>query len=124
MRGGVSADAEVLAVNQGNAVEEIFGRHLRSLQRGGQVLFSANPATDVTLRDASAWAPQEVHIFCSALTDVNIYVENWPSNVTLDGGRMGAPSRAFAGQPGHFISFERLAKGEHVVNIKYYSAIP
>jgi len=122
--GGFSADAEVLAVNQGNAVEEIFGRHLRSLQRGGQVLFSANPATDVTLRDASAWAPQEVHIFCSALTDVKIYVENWPSNVTLDGGRMGAPSRAFAGQAGHFISFERLAKGEHVVNIKYYSAIP
>jgi hypothetical protein len=109
--GGLTAEADVLAINRGNDVEEIFGGNLKSLQRGGQILFSSNPAVDVALREAPA--PVEVHIFCSAITDVKIYTEKPAREVRLDQSRV-TPSQA-----GGFISFERLAKGEHVVSINY-----
>ena len=101
----------MLAINHGNDVEEIFGGNLKSLQRGRQVLFSSNPATDVALREAPA--PVEVHVFCSAITDLKIYTEKPPREVRLDQGR-ATPTQA-----GGFISFERLAKGEHIVSISY-----
>jgi hypothetical protein len=109
--GGLTAEADVLAINHGNGAEEIFGGNLKSLKRGEQVLFSSNPAADVTLREAPA--PVEVHIFCSAITDLKIYTEKPARDVRLDQGLVTPP------QAGGFISFERLAKGEHVVSISY-----
>jgi hypothetical protein len=109
--GGLTADGDLLAIKEGNSVEEIFGGNLKLLQRGQQVLFSSNPATDVALRESPA--PVEVHVFCSATTDLRIYAQKPPREVRLDQGLV-TPPRA-----GGFISFERLAKGEHVVSIRY-----
>jgi hypothetical protein len=109
--GGLTADGDVLAIKHGNGVEEIFGGNLRLLRRGELVLFSSNPATDVALREAPARV--EVHIFCSAITDLKIYAEKPAREVRLDQGLVTLP------QARGFISFERLAKGEHVVNITY-----
>jgi hypothetical protein len=109
--GGLTADGDVLALKHGNGVEEIFGGNLRWLRRGKQLLFSSNPATDVALRQAPA--PVEVHVFCSAITDLKVYAEKPVREVKLDQGLV-TPRQA-----GGFISFERLAKGEHVVNIHY-----
>jgi hypothetical protein len=115
--GGLTADGDVLAIKHGNGVEEVFGGNVRLLRRGKQLLFSSSPATDVALRAAPA--PVEVHVFCSAITDLKIYAEKPAREVTLDGVGTGAPWRALTGQAGGFISFERLAKGEHVVSISY-----
>ncbi len=109
--GGLTAEADVLAVNHGNDVEEIFGGNIKSLQRGGQMLFSSNPAADVTLREVLD--PVEVHVFCSAITDLKIYTEKPAREVRLDRGLVTPP------QAGGFISFARLAKGEHIVSIRY-----
>jgi hypothetical protein len=109
--GGLTAEADVLAIRHGNSVEEVFGGNLKFLQRGRQVLFSSSPATDVVLREAPA--PVEVHVFCSVITDVKIYAEKPAREVRLDQGLVTPP------QAGGFISFERLAKGEHVVSISY-----
>jgi transcriptional antiterminator Rof (Rho-off) len=123
--GGLTADGDLLAIRQGSGVEEIFGGNLKFLQRGRQVLFSSNPATDVALREAPAAV--EVHVFCSAITDLRIYAEKPAREVKLDQGL--APYRTVRGlvtppPAGGYISFERLAKGEHVVSITYYSVIP
>jgi len=109
--GGLTVDGDLLAIKHGNSVEEIFGGNLKFLQLGQQVLFSSNPATDVALRESPA--PVEVHVFCSATTDLRIYAEKPPREVRLDQGLVTPP------QAGGFISFERLAKGEHVVSIRY-----
>jgi hypothetical protein len=118
--GGLTADGDVLAIKDGNIGEEIFGGNLKFLQRGQQVLFSSNPATDVVLRESPA--PVEVHVFCSATTDLRIYAQKPPREVRLDQGL--APYQMVRGlvtppQAGGFISFGRLAKGEHVVSISY-----
>jgi hypothetical protein len=109
--GGLTADGDLLAIKDGNSGEEIFGGNLKVLQRGQQLLFSSNPATDVALRESPG--PVEVHVFCSATTELRIYAPKPPREVRLDQGLVTPP------QAGGFISFERLAKGEHVVSIRY-----
>jgi hypothetical protein len=109
--GGLTVDGDVLAIKHGNGVEEIFGGNLKFLQRGRQPLFSSSTATDVALREAPASV--EVHVFCPATTDLKIYAEKPAQEVRLDQGLVTPP------QAGGFISFERLAKGEHVVSISY-----
>jgi hypothetical protein len=109
--GGLTVDGDVLAIKHGNGVEEIFGGNLKSLQRGRQPLFSSSTSTDVALIEAPASV--EVHVFCSAATDLKIYAEKPAREVRLDQGLV-TPAQA-----GGFISFERLAKGEHIVSISY-----
>jgi len=109
--GGLTVDGDVLAIKHGNGVEEIFGGNLKSLQRGRQTLFSSSIATDVALSEAPASV--EVHVFCPATTDLKIYLEKPAREVRLDQGLV-TPAQA-----GGFISFERLAKGGHIVSISY-----
>ncbi len=109
--GNLAAEADVLAINHENDAEEIFGRNLKSLKSGEQVLVISNPAADVTLRGIPA--PTEARIFCSSITSLKIWVEKLPREVRLD-QTLVTPSGA-----GGLISFERLAKGEHVVSISY-----
>jgi len=108
---GLTAEADVLAISHGNDGQEILGGNLKSLKRGEQVLFTSNPAVDVTLRGIPA--PTEVHIFCSAMTDLKIYTEKLPKELRSDQALVPPP------HAGGFISFEHLAKGEHVVSISY-----
>jgi hypothetical protein len=107
----LTADADVLAIKHGNGVEEILSGNLKVLQRGRLVLFTSSPATDVALRESPT--ALEVQIFCSAMTDLKIHAEKPAREVRLDQGLV-TPRQA-----GGFISFERLAKGEHVVSISY-----
>ena len=72
---------------------------------------SSNPATDVAIREPEA--PVEIHVFCSATTDLGVYAGKPPREVRLDQGLVTAP------QGGGLISFEHLAKGEHVVSLSY-----
>ena len=109
--GDLTADAEALAVKLGNGVKEIFGAKILSLQGGGQRLLSASAPADLVLRLAPDSA--EVHAFCSTATDLKIYAAKPPQQVMLDEGVI------HPAQTGAFISFERLAKGEHVIKIRY-----
>jgi hypothetical protein len=110
-RGDLTADGDVLAIKNWKGGEEIFGGNLKVLRRGEQVLFSSNPAADVAIREPGA--PVEVHVFCSATTDLKVYAGKPPREVRLDQGLVRTP------QGGGLISFERLAKGEHVVSLSY-----
>jgi hypothetical protein len=109
--GGLTVDGDVLAIKHGNGVEEIFGGNLKSLQRGQQLLFSSSAGAEVALREAPASV--EVYVFCSVISDLKIYAERPAREVRLDQGVV-TPAQA-----GGFISFRRLAKGEHIVNISY-----
>jgi hypothetical protein len=109
--GGLTVDGDVLAIKHEDGVEEILGGNLKFLQRGQQLLFSSSTATEVALREAPASV--EVHVFCSAITDLKIYAEKPAREVRLDQSLVTPP------QAGGFISLERLAKGEHVVSISY-----
>jgi hypothetical protein len=75
------------------------------------VLFSSNPATDVDVRQPGA--PAEIHVFCSATTDLTVYAGKPPREVRLD------QVLVKASQGGGLISFEHLAKGEHVISLSY-----
>jgi hypothetical protein len=129
--GRLMADGDVLAIQDGNGVKEVFGGNLKVLQRGTQVVFSSIPASDVAMRESSQAADPsllsgealretsalhnavEVHVFCTATTDLKIYAEKPPKEVRLDQGLVSAPQAA------GFISFARLSKGEHAISITY-----
>jgi hypothetical protein len=110
-RGNLTADGDVLAIKNWKGGEEIFGENLKVLRRGKQVLFSSNPATDVAIREPGA--PAEIHVFCSATTDLRVYAGKPPREVRLDQELVRAP------QGVGLISFAHLAKGEHVVKLSY-----
>jgi hypothetical protein len=121
--GGLTADGDVLAIQEGNGAEEIFGGNLKVLQRGTQVLFSSMPASDVAIRESlQAADPKdgsalrnavEIYVFCSATTDLKVFTEKPPKEVRLDQTLVAAP------QAGGFISFARLSKGEHTIFIVF-----
>jgi hypothetical protein len=110
-RGDLTADGDVLAIKNWKGGEEIFGGNLRVLRRGKQVLFSSNPSTDVAIREPEA--PVEIQVFCSATTDLRVYAGKPPREVRLDQGLVRAPQGA------GLLTFEHLAKGEHVLSLSY-----
>jgi hypothetical protein len=108
---GLSTDGDLLAVTQANGATEIFATHLKSLQRGGQLLASSSAPADLARRETPDAV--EVHVQCSALSNLKIYAAKTAREVMLDQGAVN-PSQAVG-----LISLEHLAKGEHVIKITY-----
>lgn len=109
--GDLTAESDVLAIRNSNGEEEVFGGNLKDLRRGKDVLLSANPATDVTISQPSA--PVEIHVFCSAKTDLIVNTGKTPREVSLDRTLVKAPRVADS------LTFGQLAKGEHIISIRY-----
>lgn len=107
----MTADGDVLAIKNWKGREEILGGNLKALRRGEQVLFSSSPATDVAIREPGD--PVEIDVFCSATTDLRVYAGKPPREVRLDQELVRIPQGA------GLITFEHLARGEHVVSLSY-----
>ena len=107
----LTTDGDVLAISKVMGEDEVFSGNAKLLQRGARAIFTSDRITDVALRETPDFA--EVHLFCSAMTNVKIYAKRQPSEVKLDQGLV----TAF--QAEGFISLEHLTKGDHVVSISY-----
>jgi hypothetical protein len=107
----VTSDGDVLAISKVNGGEAILSGNVKVLQRGTHTLFSSNRATNAVIRESPDLV--EIHLLCSAITDLKIYAEKPTREVRLDQGLATAPAA------GGFISLERLTKGDHVVIIRY-----
>ena len=110
-RGDFSIDGDVLAIENAKGQEEIFGGNVKVLRHGNKVLFSSDLATDVAIREPDT--PDEIHVFCSAATDLKVYAGKPPRQVRLDQALVKPL------QDSGLLTFAHLAKGEHVISLSY-----
>ncbi len=109
--GGFSTDGTFLADSKLNGVEEILSAEGNQLQRDQHPLVESHPGSDLALRESPGLT--EIYLSCSAVTDLKFNPEKTVAEITVDGTRIDLM------QTGGPISINNLAKGDHVVSIRY-----